>query len=196
MSQVRKATIEDLGALAETLVLAFDGYPWTDFAMAEDRRAERLRRSFSHHLALAITHQGEVWMAEDAASVAAWIRPGPPPVPDELLRASERVAAETIGPRMHALSTVEERLAPLRPREPHWLLATMGTRPAARGRGLASSLLEPVLTQADASGTAAALETSTAANVAFYRRFGFEVSGVLDAAGGVPPVWVMVRPPR
>ena len=41
----------------------------------------------------------------------------------------------------------------------------------------------------------AVLDTSTAANVAFYNRHGFEVADELDLPAGGPHVWIMCREP-
>ena len=48
--------------------------------------------------------------------------------------------------------------------------------------------------QADAAGLPCYPETGTEANVAFYSRRGFEVTGEAKAEGA--SVWAMVRPPQ
>lgn len=58
--------------------------------------------------------------------------------------------------------------------------------------------MRPILERAGRDGMPCSLETADPANVAFYRRFGFEV---VDAAlevipGGGPTVTAMRRPPR
>lgn len=40
---VRRATIEDLDAAADTLAEAFEGYPWTRHVLLEEGYEERLR---------------------------------------------------------------------------------------------------------------------------------------------------------
>ncbi len=63
----------------------------------------------------------------------------------------------------------------LRPREPHWYLATLGTDPDRQGKGLGSTLMESMARRIDESGLPAYLESSKERNVSFYARFGFEV---------------------
>ncbi len=192
---VRRATLDDVPSLTTTLVRAFAGYPWTDFAVPPDAHEERLRRSFAHYLDVTIGYLGEVWMTDDAASVAAWLRPDAAEPPPEVVRELGRVERETRGDRAGAVAAVEERLVPLRPTEPHWLLATMGTLPDRQGTGLATAVLRPVLDELDRVGMPAALETSALANVHFYERLGFQVTGKVEADGGAPAVWLMRREP-
>ena len=81
------------------------------------------------------------------------------------------------------------------PAPPHWYLATLGTEPAAQGRGLGTAVLTPVLEQCDRDGVAAYLECSKERNVDYYARFGFRATGELRLPRG-PRVWPMWRDPR
>ena len=78
----------------------------------------------------------------------------------------------------------------------HWYLSILGTDPAAQGRGIGASVLQPVLDRADADGVGAYLESSKESNIAFYRRFGFEVIGEHEFHVGGPTVWPMWRDPQ
>ena len=77
--------------------------------------------------------------------------------------------------------------------ESHWYLWAIGVDPSSQGRGIGSRLLQPVLEQASADGTACYLETGTERNIRFYEKHGFRVV----SEGKVPklavPVWAMVR---
>ena len=77
---------------------------------------------------------------------------------------------------------------------PHWYLGMVGTRPERQGQGLGQALLAVGTDQADAEGLPCYLETGTEANVAFYSKRGFEVTGEAKAEGFT--VWAMVRPPQ
>jgi GNAT superfamily N-acetyltransferase len=80
--------------------------------------------------------------------------------------------------------------------EPHWYLVVLSVRPERQRQGLGSGLVEPILERADRDGIRCRLETSDPANVAFYRRFGFEVVDPAFAAlPGGPPLTTMQRPP-
>jgi ribosomal protein S18 acetylase RimI-like enzyme len=79
---------------------------------------------------------------------------------------------------------------------PHWYLWVLGVDPAHQGQGIGSSLLRPVLAQADEDGVPCYLETQTEWNVAFYRRRGFEVLGESLVPGHGLEFWTMAREPR
>jgi ribosomal protein S18 acetylase RimI-like enzyme len=80
------------------------------------------------------------------------------------------------------------------PKEPqHWYLHTLGVAPERQRQGVGSFLMAPVLERADAEGLAVYLETAKEENLAYYRRFGFEVEKELSIPGGGPPMWTMLR---
>jgi ribosomal protein S18 acetylase RimI-like enzyme len=81
------------------------------------------------------------------------------------------------------------------PAPPHWYLATLGTEPAAQGRGLGSTVLAPVLEECDRDGVGAYLESSKERNLDYYARFGFRVTRELRLPRG-PRVWLMWRDAR
>ena len=88
-------------------------------------------------------------------------------------------------------------IARLHPAQPYWYLEVVGVDPLARGLGIGTRLLEPVLHLADEAGQLCYLETMTERNVGWYRSLGFEVreAGVRFVPGG-PPNWTMMRSPR
>jgi ribosomal protein S18 acetylase RimI-like enzyme len=77
----------------------------------------------------------------------------------------------------------------LHPAEPHWFLSLLGTEPALQGRGLGGALLEHGL--ARAGGVPVHLDTDSERNVAWYERFGFEVTAEVRVMEGAPPSWGM-----
>lgn len=83
----------------------------------------------------------------------------------------------------------------LRPLEPHWYLAVLGTDPRHQGRGVGSALLAPVLERCDADRIPAYLESSKRSNVSFYERLGFRVLGETVFEDG-PTLWRMQREAR
>jgi GNAT superfamily N-acetyltransferase len=84
----------------------------------------------------------------------------------------------------------------LHPKAPHWYLAVIGVEPVRQGAGLGGKLLSAVLGRLDETGVPAYLETSTEANVSWYRHHGFEVQHEVRPARDGPPVWTMWREPR
>jgi ribosomal protein S18 acetylase RimI-like enzyme len=103
------------------------------------------------------------------------------------------IAAPGSFPAFMRLGSNAERAHPT---EPHWYLVVLGVRPSHQGHGHGSRLVTAGLRDADRDGTAAHLETSEPANVAFYQRFGFTVvDHALPLVPDGPTHIAMRRPP-
>lgn len=194
-SGVRRATPDEAETVADLLADAFLGYEWTDWAIPEDDRWDRLRALHLLFAGLVGTATGTTWVTDDLAVAAQWIPPSGFRVPPEL---SARLAAEEpalFGERLARVEAVDRLTGQARPTEPHWWLATVGTHPARRREGLASRVLAPILSRCDEVGEIAALETSSEGTVEFYSRLGFEVTAHYPSPDGALRVWLMVRRP-
>ncbi len=87
-------------------------------------------------------------------------------------------------------------MAEWHPREPHAYLFSIGTRKAARGKGLGKALFAPVLAACDREGIPVYLENSNPANSGFYGAHGFERLGTFEVGPGGPIMEPMWRAPR
>jgi ribosomal protein S18 acetylase RimI-like enzyme len=92
--------------------------------------------------------------------------------------------------------TAAETMAREHPAAPHLYLFTIGTRKAARGKGLGKALMAPVLAAADRDALPCYLENSNPANTGFYRSHGFVRMKVFPPGPGGPPLEAMWREPR
>lgn len=136
---------------------------------------------------------------DELVGVAAWLPPGGFPLsPGRQLRALPGMAGVlAAAPRSaRRLLRYTGSITRLHPAQPYWYLEVVGVDPTARGLGIGTRLLEPVLARADEAGQPCYLETMTERNVAWYRGLGFEVrdAEVRFVPGG-PPNWTMIRPP-
>jgi ribosomal protein S18 acetylase RimI-like enzyme len=77
--------------------------------------------------------------------------------------------------------------------EPHWYLMLLGVSPTAQGKGIGSSLLQPVLEQADRDRLPCYLETSTESAVRFYQKHGFQILRTGKINSNAPQFWTMKR---
>lgn len=80
-----------------------------------------------------------------------------------------------------------------------YYLVYIGTKAAARGKGLARKVVEFVTTKADVEGKACYLESSNAINPVIYRKLGFEIVKKIElkrAKEGVVELDLMIREPR
>ncbi|BBY55733.1 GNAT family N-acetyltransferase [Mycobacterium koreense] len=197
---VRAAQKTDLPAIARVLGRAFYDDPVSMWLIPDDdKRSARLPRMFGtlaryHHLA-----GGGSEVASDdgtVGAVALWDPPNrwKPSRRAQLLAVPALIAA--FGSRLGAGRVLEETLRARHPEEPHWYLATIGSDPLARGRGLGAQLMRSRLDRCDAERCPAYLESSKAENVPYYQRFGFEVTGEVKVPDGGPTLWTMWRLPR
>ncbi len=193
--EIRSAHDADLDRSAEVLGQAFTEYPWTQWTVDADnhvRRITELQRLALQHYGLA---HGQVWVALVAGtiqSVAVWMD-SRVEVPETVHRQLHPRMSELEGSRHRASVTAGNELHGWRPMSRHYYLATVGTAPAVQRQGLGARVLAPVLAAADSEGVGAFLETSSAANVAYYATLGFEVVGHRVIDGGGPDVWAMLR---
>lgn len=187
MVVVRRANETDVDAACKVLAEAFSDYPWTRWtvdASEHVQRIESLQRLFMERVALPY---GEVWVAveedDTVVSVAMWSLPATV-VPSSVSGAigADRVRLE--GSRFGASVAAEEAVALLRPTRPHYYLGAVGTRTDRQRMGLGAAVLNPVLVRSVKERVDVYLETSSRANVGFYRRLGFGIVGELTIAGG------------
>ena len=195
---LRRDQVDESSAV---LARAFDDDPVFRYLYPAARR----RRWSCHRFLRGIVRDGlpfgEVWAALDDGAVvgaAGWLPKGAYP-PSRWRAARQLVGAwqalltpHTFRDGLRYLTETEK----LHPKEPHWYLAVIGVEPARHGEGLGGKLLDAVLGRLDTTGVPAYLETSTEANVAWYRHHGFEVQREARPVPAGPPVWTMWREPK
>lgn len=79
------------------------------------------------------------------------------------------------------------------PESPHVHLGPIGVLPAWQGRGVGAQLMTTYCAELDGMGRGGYLETDRPANVAFYRRFAFEIVREREVIGVTN--YLMERPP-
>jgi ribosomal protein S18 acetylase RimI-like enzyme len=192
---------DQLGASSAVLARAFDDDPVFRYLYPTPRRRWWSCRSFLHAIVRDSLPFGEVWAAVDDGGVvgtAGWLPEGSYP-PSRRRAARQLLSAwqalltpHTFRDGLRYLTETEK----LHPKAPHWYLAVIGVEPTRQGEGLGGKLLSAVLGRLDATSVPAYLETSTEANVAWYRHHGFEVQHEVRPAPDGPSVWTMWREPR
>jgi ribosomal protein S18 acetylase RimI-like enzyme len=196
---VRTATGRDVPALAEVLADAFLDDPVFTWMVPEEHRLRRLARFFASDARHHMVPLGATEIAEAngrAGGVAMWAPPGEwRPGTWTTLRLLPGFLA-ALGRNIAVGRQVDDLLDASHPEEPHWYLSTLGTSADARGAGYGKSLLTSRLDRVDAEHAPAYLESSKEANIPYYQRFGFEVTGEIVVPNGGPTLWSMWRQPR
>lgn len=191
---VRRATPEDRERVLDTVLAAFADDP--AWAYITGGRYAAVSPHFAALLFDARVVDGTVWVTDDCRGVAMWSERTGGPV-DEVH--TERVWSTyraTVGEEAWSrLESYERAIAACAPPPPYWYLGVLATHPSAQGTGLATAVLQPGFTLADADGLDCWLETSVPANTEFYERRGFTERVRIDAAD-LPTTWWMRRPAR
>ena len=194
MSDVRRATDEDLPGIAKSLGRAFEDDPVAIWAYPPRKLVHGIHRWHELRVAQLIRH-GEVWTTDDRAGAACWL-------PPDRWHGSARELFELypllpiVGRRLPRILRGFARVEKAHPQKPpHWYLAILGTDPSRQGEGIGSRTLAPVLEECDRDEVAAYLESSKERNLAFYARHGFRVVSEIDMPSG-PRLWGMWRDPR
>ena len=166
--RVRPAVPSELDSAARVLAAAFDRYPWTRWALPEDRYAERLEEIQRLYLGHALDH-GIVLVDDQVLAVAAFL---PPDTPAPAEQIQQRIV-ELHGSRLAALSALP------RPDPPAgcWTLETVGVDPAHQGSGMGTKV------------------TADKRNVRLYQRLGFATAATTTIPDG-PIVYSMTRNPQ
>jgi len=196
MTEVKAGAPADINAVADALVKAFHDDPlilhlfqkespprkkMKALFVSEPKRS--LKLGALHTTAGSETMGGAIWMAPGKWKTGGLELLGQIP----LMFAMGMATPRTLG----VLSKMEK----VHPQEPHWYLAILGTATEHQGKGVGSALMTPVLEKCDAEGIPAYLESSKEANIPFYKRHGFEVTGEVTVKDG-PTLWPMWRDPR
>lgn len=197
---VRPALRSDLGALARALARAFQDDPVMMWMVPDGRRRARaLPRLFAamtrHHFLAG----GGAEVAEQGNRVGAaalWDPPGrwKQTRREELLMLPGVLLA--MGRRSVRGQQLTELMKQHHPEEPHWYLAVIGSDPTVRGAGFGHALMRSRLDRVDGEHAPAYLESSNPANVPYYLRFGFEVTGEIVLPDSGPTMTQMWRAPR
>ena len=143
---------------------------------------------------------GEALTTLEGQGSACWIAPGKTKMtlwkmlrtgmalPRSMMRLPKEARGRFFG-MMRLIDEMHKELMPGR----HWYLLALGVAPEAQGRGIGRRLIAPILARSDEDSFPCYLETQTEANIAFYRKSGFDVIDKRREPVCELPVWFMRR---
>lgn len=194
---VRPAHRSDVGELSRVLSRAFYGDPESRWEVPDDT----VRRDKLHHLWTALIRHhhlagGGIEVGVGEGKIVAgsvWDPPGRWHFKrhEEVLVLARLLWA--FGTNLSRSNAFIEATQEHHPSEPHWYLAIIGSEPALRGKGFGHALMRSRLDRCDAEHLPAYLESTNPANLPYYERFGFEVTGEIKLPFDGPSIWSMWR---
>jgi GNAT superfamily N-acetyltransferase len=182
---------------------AFCDDPFFSFLMPSPSMRRRGLRIFFHSVVATSRHVATVYGArgEDGVliGVAAFIGPDGFPLPFSAQANQLGSAVRALVPRPRAIVDGARYLLATEKAHPHdrmWYLQLLAVDPGRQRGGIGGALQQRVYPDVDGEGLACYLETQKEDNLAYYRRFGYEVEAELHPVAKGPPLWTMRRLPR
>lgn len=182
---------------------AFFDDPFFSYLFPDDRQRRRSLPIFFRSVFAHMGPRGHVVTVRnehhDIVGVAAWQRTRGYPLavgtqlaqlPSSLRAMYRRPRALGVGyAYMVAITNAHKK-------DLHWYLMVLCADPSVQRRGVGTLLLEHAFVAIDAEGVGVYLETPREENIAYYRRFGFELVDTLRPVEGGAAYYTMWRPPR
>ena len=191
---LRDAKHSDIPALSRVLARAFHHDPAHRWLFPKESAwACNSHRRFASHLKRTL-RCGVVTTTEGLQGAALWLSPTASPDSFWDMMVAILLAPWLTGLRAPRVLRGFHAIEKTRPAKPHWYLPVLGVDPVYQGKGIGVALLQPVLKRCDSEQSLAYLVSSNCANIPFYERQGFTVSGEFTLPQG-PKMWPMIRRP-
>lgn len=193
----RVATEADANTIITTLAAAFGTDPLWSWAFPDpNKRAEQLATWLGFFVESALPN-GWVWISGTGEATSVWTPPGKTELSAEAKAKVEPFLAAELGAHAESVLQLMEQFEAASPsHQSFYYLSFLGTHPEHRGHGIGMSLLGANLTQVDADGMPAYLESSNPANNTRYERLGFKPRSSFETPGGKHAVTTMWREAR
>lgn len=189
---LRHALRADLPHVVQTWVEAFATDPYFRWIAPDDASWQLFGTRWMGFVADLCFERGHTYLADSVA--IAWV---PPDIAvasnDDFARARDLIATQAGDRRAdEALAAiVSARTHGMA--EPHWTLQYVGVRDRARGQGLGSLAVAPMLAVADSDGLPVGLTSTNGRNLSFYERQGFRVVAEVMTVDGAATLRPMER---
>ncbi len=196
----RLLALDDVERAAFVMSQALVEDPLCVYMLPNDRtRVQTLRRFFLAYGALGIGNRRGYGSGTPLEAVAFWNPPGQKRMSitvRQLGRFLPLLFTQYVS-GIYRVSSVDRRIDAMHEKhapEPHYYLDNIAVLKEHRGRGLASSLIQPVLGLAAQQGLSVYTDTVTEANVPLYEHLGFRCVEIQPVAEAGITIWALLRP--
>ena len=181
-----------------TCALAFEGDPLTQWMIPDSSKRSNLRYAFETILRVAVLGGSEAYATSaECEGVAVWMPARAKQPMSMLMQAGYPQLPLRCGWRyllrdsrtMSLCEKLRKKYAPAK----HYYLNTLAVAPGFQGKGLARTLLEPMLERLDLDDTSCYVETQNMKNVDMYKHFGFRLVHETVIPGTEHPLYLMLR---
>lgn len=194
-TQVVRAQKHQTDMVVEILGDAFADDPVTNWISPDVRWTQSYFRILFEHFFLP---RGEVYLTQDGSGAALWLPPRRTMRQFPVLRSVEILggilSTSGISASLRSMAAAVY-FDVYHIREPHYYLHVIGVRKQRMAEGSGSRLIRKVLDRCDRDRVPAYLENTSARNMDFYRRLGFEVIKKIKLPSRGPELWLMLRRP-
>lgn len=177
---IYKVAYDELSYVAELLMKSFKADPHMLWLLEKSKNKNKFFITYKH-VVYETFRMGYIYMTKDKLGVALWHTRDKDP---SRLRAFARDFAFVFkqglktGLRSQKDKNITAKHFPKH--SPYVYLFMIGVSPQARGKGLASKLMDPVLEHCNLNNIPVYLETSNPSNIAIYQKRGFQITDKVD----------------
>jgi GNAT superfamily N-acetyltransferase len=196
--QIEKLTEANISLAAQALTNAFMEDPLQQYVFPDE--AVRKSRSIPHFEAVLRYGVlfGEVYTTKDHSGAVVWLRPGETLVTPEKARKSGLASLPiTIGgaefTRFISVLEFADQFHKQDMPAPHWYTMVIGVDPKLQGKGYGTSLLSPILKDAEKNNTPVYLETAQPKNISFYQHMGFDLIREVEEPTSQVKIWTFIK---
>lgn len=171
-NSIRVALPAEIDKITDLMDKGFSADPTVTWLQPTQKEFSSLHHRFVELSAKPAFGYGGVHVVSDYSGAAIWYRPG---IEFDATGFAKIVEMASLPDRFESFFQLLNACKKFRPTEPYWEFELLAVDPIKHGRGIGSALMEHGLNICDAEGTPVYLESSNAANLSLYRRYGFEL---------------------
>lgn len=178
---MQRGTVDHRDLVVKILSESFDDNKSVNYVVKQDgKRQERIRELIDYSFNICYAF-GDVWIADDDQACALILYPDKKRLTLTALLWDVKLALSAIGlTRVGQVLNRESMIKSFHPKEQFIYLWYIGVSPELQNKGSGSQLLKEIITDSEKQGKPIYLETSVNRNLAWYKKYGFEIFQTLN----------------